>query len=146
MSTPALAADARIRPDLFIWNGSVDQPGMQLLLARDERLARCPSELQQLWRETGGGDIFESEAILGPLSKPALGEDILRVNEAMVSKGMPQRFVVFHIGMITTAVDTVLGDYVQLDAGFYVIRRFGSLEQWYVETVREEYHERYGLP
>jgi hypothetical protein len=32
--------------------------------------------LKQLWRETGGGDMLESETILGPYGKVDLTDDI----------------------------------------------------------------------
>jgi hypothetical protein len=65
----------------------------------------------------------------------------------MRERGMPERFVVFHVGSLTSAVDTLAGDYVELAPDdFRVHRRFSSLDEWYRNTLRAEYGHRYGLP
>ena len=58
---------------------------------------------------------------------------------------MLERFVVFHVGLTTSAVDTVSGDYVELDHAFQVVRGFASLDAWYRLVLRAEYGARYGL-
>lgn len=143
----ALIDDARLRPDLFCWNGRMDPAGLRAWLAANPWLGPCPSDLLDFWQETGGGDVFESETILGPSGDPQMGDDIASVNRAMRSRGMPERFFVYHVGLLVSAVDTDLGDYVELDpSSFHVLRRFRSLEEWYGATLRREYHQRYGLP
>ena len=146
MNASALTDDARSRPDLFHWNGRMDPAGFRAWLAGNQWLGPCPSDLLAFWQQTGGGDVFETETILGPLSDPQMGDNIASVNRAMRSRGMPARFLVFHIGLLVSAVDTEVGDYVELELpNFRVLRRFASLDNWYETTLRKEYRQRYGL-
>ncbi|MBI5161262.1 MAG: hypothetical protein HY996_07605 [Micrococcales bacterium] len=138
--------DARARPDLFKWNGRMDQTELESWLASNKWIGSCPRDLLKFWQETGGGDVFETETILGPLGDPPMGDDLAAVNREMRERGMPERFLVFHVGLLTTAVDTASGDYVELTPElFRVVRRFASLEEWYRATLRAEYGQRYGL-
>ena len=147
MSIRTLADDARARPDLFNWLGRMNSSELQSWLARNEWVGSCPEDLKTFWQETGGGDVFETETILGPLGDPELGDDIAAVNREMKERGMPERFVVYHVGLLTSAVDTLSGDYVELaPQEFRVLRRFSSLDEWYTSTLRAEYGRRYGLP
>ncbi len=146
MSTSTLTNDARLRPDLFHWNGRMDSAGLRAWLAVNPWLGPCPSDLLVFWQETGGGDLFETETILGPSGNPQIGDDIASVNLAMRSRGMPARFLVFHTGLLMSAVDTEVGDYVELESSsFHVLRRFASLDEWYETTLRKEYRQHYGL-
>ena len=80
------------------------------------------------------------------MGDPLLGDDIVAVNRRMKVRGMPDRFVVFHVGLLTSAVDTLSGDYLELALdGFRVLRRFASMDEWYRSTLRAEYGRRYGL-
>ena len=110
MSASALMDDATLRPDLFRWNGRMDPASLQAWLAGNDWLGPCPSDLVVFWQETGGGDVFETETILGPLSDPQMGDDVTSVNRAMRSRGVPARFLVFHTGLLVSAVDTDEGD------------------------------------
>jgi hypothetical protein len=146
MSASALTDDARLRPDLFHWNGRMDPVCLQTWLTDNQWLGPCPKDLLVFWQETGGGDVFETETILGPLGDPQMGDDIASVNRAMRSRGMAARFLVFHIGLLVSAVDTEVGDYVELEpSSLCVLRRFASLDEWYEATLRKEYRHRYGL-
>jgi len=147
MSSSSLTDDARVRPDLFIWNGRMDRTEFELWLASNMWIGSCPRDLLTFWQETGGGDVFETETILGPLSDPQMGDDLVAVNREMKDRGMPERFLVFHVGLLISAVDKASGDYVELaPEEFRVVRRFRSLEEWYRATLRAEYSQRYGLP
>jgi hypothetical protein len=147
MPIGTLDYDARTRPDLFNWFGRMDSSELESWLAANQWIGPCPEDLKTFWQETGGGDVFESETILGPLGDPQLGDDIAAVNRAMRERGMPERFFVFHAGLLTSAVDTLSGDYVELaPKDFRVLRRFASLDEWYRTTLRAEYGRRYGLP
>ena len=147
MSASALTIDARLRPDLFRWNGGMDPESLRDWLSRNQWLGRCPADLLDFWQETGGGDVFESETILGPASDPSLGDDIASVNREMRSRGMPGEFVVYHMGLLISAVDTTRADFVEIEpSNFHVLRRFASLDEWYRTTLRNEYCQRYGLP
>lgn len=147
MTRCRLIDDAQLRPDLFHWNGQMDEPSLRGWLAANQWLGPCPSDLLAFWRETGGGDLFETETMLGPLGDPQEGDDIATVNHALRSRGMPPRFAVFHLGACLSAVDTEIGDYVELEesSSFRVARRFSSLDEWYEATLLKEYRERYGL-
>jgi hypothetical protein len=147
MKASGIIRDGLARPELFHWNGRMNVASLQRWLEEHDLLDRCPADLLSLWEETGGGDVLESETILGPMGDPAVGDDIVATNIDMRSRGMPDRFFVFHTGLLTSAVDTTLGDYVELLLpGFHVVRRFSSLDEWYRRTLREEYASRYGLP
>jgi hypothetical protein len=147
MTSASLTSDAQARPDLFLWHGRVAPSDLQSWLSTNNWIGHCPSDLLAFWRETGGGDLFETETILGPMGDPQLGDDISTVNREMRERGLPERFLVFHVGLLTSAVDRSLGDYVELSSdGFRVLRRFASLEEWYRATLRAEYGQRYGLP
>lgn len=146
MNYRTLIDDARIRPDLFNWNGRMDPNALKSWLARNKWIGSCPKDLLAFWEQTGGGDVFETETILGPLGDSHLGDDIAAVNHEMKTRGMPARFVIYHIGLLTSAVDTDSGDYVELSTeDFHVLRRFASLDEWYRCTIRAEYGPRYGL-
>lgn len=105
MTTAQIVSDASMRPDLFRWNGKMNPENLQRWIEANPWVEGCPNELLAFWAETGGGDVFETESFLGPLSNPALGDDLRTTNEAMRSRGMPERYLVFHIGLITSAVD-----------------------------------------
>lgn len=146
MSFPTLMDDARARPELFNWNGGVSPAALESWLARNEWMGPCPTDLFDLWRETGGGDVFETETIFGPSSDPSLGDDLVTLNLAMRNRGMQARYLVFHVGLLISATDTETGDYVELaPEDFRVARRFTSLDDWYRTTLRAEYGNRYGL-
>jgi hypothetical protein len=124
----------------------MDPADLRAWLAGNQWIGRCPSDLLAFWQQTGGGDVFETETILGPLSDPQIGDDMAAVNRAMRSHGMAARFLVFHVGLLVSAVDVEVGDYVELEpSSFRVLRRFAALDEWYGATLRKEFSERYGL-
>jgi hypothetical protein len=124
----------------------VDEAALRGWLERASMRGRLPADLVSFWAETGGGDVFETETILGPLGDPSLGEDIIELNRSLQGAGMPDQYFVFHDGLLTSAVDTLAGDYVELaPEGYRVLRRFASLDDWYRSTLRHEYAQRYGL-
>jgi hypothetical protein len=92
---------------------------LQAWLDSNQWLGHLPSDLLNFWQETGGGDAFESETVLGPLSDPNLGDDIALVNREFRSRGMPERVVVYHTGLLMSAVDTTIGDYVELEPSVF---------------------------
>jgi hypothetical protein len=59
-----LEQDSSRRPELFVWNGSLSKERIEKWL--EERQLKLPEDLVELWQETGGGELFESETILGP--------------------------------------------------------------------------------
>ena len=59
---------------------------------------------------------------------------------------MPAGYVVFHHGVDLSAIRSLDDKYVAFTArDFHEKAVFSSLEAWYVESLRKEYGERYGL-
>lgn len=144
--TTTLINDRHRRPELFRWNGPMERSALTKWLERNVLDGRLPEDLVALWAETGGGDVFETETILAPFGDASLGEDIIEVNRSLHEAGMPSQYLVFHTGLLTSAIDTLIGDYVELaPVDFRVVRRFSSLDDWYESTLRAEYSHRYGI-
>lgn len=135
--------DSRRRPDLFIWNGPIPEDVLtEWLKAR--RLA-IPEDLRSLLRETGGGDFFESETVLGPFGDASLGDDLDGANSFHQARGLPSSFLLFHTGLFWTVLSLPDQTYVEVDSETYSpIRRFDSLKDWY-RCVREDLAPSYGL-
>lgn len=105
----------------------------------------APQDLVEFWIEFGAGEIFETETIYSP-SADANDDTVQEVNEHFISKGMPQDYTVFHTGMAVSAYRAEEPRYVILNKDtFEVIRSFNSIEEWYINTLRKEYAERYGM-
>jgi hypothetical protein len=109
-----------------------------------------PSDLVELWRLTGGGDIFESETVLRPTvpSVPNtcfVEDDIEGANAAHASKGKSSELYIFQQGDFLSAVRLSDHKFVTLTDGYSVTHSFDSLDEWYVRTLRAEFGERYGL-
>jgi len=139
--------DAHVRPELFKWNGRMTAETLNAWLREHGWQAAVPSDLFELWKETGGGDVFETETILGPMGDAALGDDIVAANRELHSRGMPEQFLAYYVGVNIGAVDVSQMEYVELDGtDFRSIRRFVSFDDWYSMTLRSEYQVRYGLP
>ncbi len=137
-------SDANRRPDLFVWNGAIATEWLQNWLQRHHW--QVPEDLFVFWQKTGGGDIYESETILGPLGDNVLGDNLGEVNEHLRAQGMADRYVVFYRGLGgLAAVRLTDGQYVQLaEESFAELSEYASFEEWY-RRLREEYAERYGL-
>lgn len=54
MNSSNMTDDARVRPDLFQWNGRMDSASLQAWLSSNEWVGLCPSDLLAFWQETGG--------------------------------------------------------------------------------------------
>ena len=143
---PTIYDDALARPTLFLWFGAA-QPQM------DDRLRSLPfsahPELLSFWRRTGGGEIFESETILGPLAEDE-ADNLLKVNELHWSKGLPSDRLIFHTG---TTISASFADtrrqrnlLVSFKRDSYEIQEsFETFSEWYREVPRKEFAKRYGL-
>lgn len=141
--TPTIFPDAHARPELFIWNGRIEMEVLERWLAAHS--LAVPRDLFLFWMATGGGDVYESETILGPFGNPDNGDDVIGANLVYRQKGLPADYRVFHMGMCVSAVRAD-GVYVTLDATTYAPTAvFVSLEEWYVSVLRSEYAARYGL-
>jgi hypothetical protein len=147
MKSLKVIEDSSLRPELFIWNGPIESDRLAAWLRRHGLDTSCPKDLQFLWQVTGGGDIFESETLLGPFGNVQTGDDVIHANEFLRRQGLPGRFLVFFVGLSYGAIDTVSGDYVELESeNFRVRRHFRSLDDWYVNTARADFGRKYGLP
>ena len=87
--------DARGHPKLFQWFGVCESEPDPWLAALP---LRVHPELVEFWKRTGGGDLFESETILGPLVEEE-SDSVLKVNEYHWSRGLPRDMLIFHIGL-----------------------------------------------
>lgn len=142
--TPAMLHDAEINPKFFFWEGVINREYFKELL--DEHGWNLPADLFNLLAVTGGGEMFESETILGPFRDEDLGDNLFTYNKELRRRGLPEGYVIFHTGMTVSAVRLSDERYVELDRDDYHERaEFASLEDWYLRLIREEYAERYGL-
>ncbi len=139
-----MCRDADLKPRLFFWEGAIDKEHLKELLG--ELGWSLPVDLFNLLVLTGGGEIFESETILGPFRDADLGDNLFTYNEELRGRGLPEAYVVFHTGMAVSAVRLSDGRYVEFGLeDFQEREEFASLEDWYLRLIRAEYAERYGL-
>lgn len=142
--TLAVLGDYNEVPSAFAWTSPVAPEVLQRWLVRQEG-PTIPEDLIALWREVGGGVLFESETILEPFASP-LADDIDAENLRFHGRGMRSALLVFHVGLCVSAIDQATGEYVELDYDSLAeLSRFGSLDSWYRSVVRPEYGSRYGL-
>ena len=145
MST-SIYEDALARPDLFRWFG-INSREFKLWL--EALPVRVHPGLVDFWDRTGGGDIFESETLLGPLH-PAEAENVLKMNEYHWNNGLSEEMVLFHIGTFMSAshvdfpkhrnsVVTFKND------SYEIAKKFATFGDWYTKTLRAEFADRYGL-
>jgi hypothetical protein len=110
-----------------------------------EKIPLAPDDLIEFWTELGTGEIFETETIYSP-SNDEHDDNVLDINEYFIGKGMSPSHTVFHTGVAISAYRTEPPRYVILDEStFEVIEYFETIEEWYCNTLRKEYAERYGL-
>jgi len=143
---PTIYDDALERPDLFHWFGIAEAEFENWLTALP---LRVHPGLVGFWRRTGGGDLFESETLLGPLVKDE-GDNVLKLNEYHWGKGLPRDLLIFHTGLCFSAssVDSRRhrNRLVSFRSGSHQVeRQFDTINEWYQQTIRAEYAERYGL-
>ena len=138
-----LLNDAREHPRLFLWRGALNPEEIDKWSSPNH--VQIPVGLKQLWAATGGGEIFESETILSPLtSDPEY--DIEATNEFYWRSGVDRSLLVFHVGAWLSAVRNEPPNYVALDTVKFATRaEFRDIDAWYVDGVRKEYAQRYGL-
>jgi hypothetical protein len=64
---------------------------------------------------TGGGDLFETDSILGPFAVPTWGDSLSDVNEQLRREGLPPALCAIHIGYCVSAIDRPTQKFVTLD-------------------------------
>lgn len=136
--------DQRRRPDLFIWNGELSENQLTRWVCSNGLTVN--EELFDLWRRTGGGEMFESELILAPFGKGEAGEDVLGVNALHWARGLPRDLLIVHFGSSLTAVRALDGAWLVLASDDYrVIEIYPSFSSWYKSVIHDEFAWRYGL-
>jgi hypothetical protein len=86
----------------------------------------------------GGGDVDQTETILGPYGNRELADDVDSVNDFHWRKGMPVDWLIFATGVgDLTVVKMSTGEYanVQHDS-FEVEETFNSFADWYEKSIR----------
>jgi len=142
MKRPILV-DAQANPRLFRWNGPIDPQMLLQWAARHDY--RVPPDLLDFWASTGGGEVFETEMFLKPLVSSADEDGVEYATISHQRRGIPPGLVVFHEGLGSTAVRCADGVYVSLDFDSRIAGLYDSFDDWYVNVLRSEYAERYGL-
>ena len=139
-----LSHDQRLRPELFVWRGPIEPTRLSEWLR--VRHLNVPSDLQELWEKTGGGDLFESETILSPFGCSVSGDDVDGINNHHHALGLDVDYLIVHCGLCLTAIRLSDQKWVVLDPGSYeVTTEYSSLSEWYREVIHNEYAKRYGL-
>lgn len=140
----SMLRDAEQLPRLFFWNSPIPRETLFKWLA-ERGLSGLPEDLIEFWSETGGGELFDSETLLGPFGDPHLGDDLDSVNPDF-REGRTNPYLIFHTGCCLSAIRLSDGKYVQLDPVTYEEREeYEDLEMWYKKVIRDEYGESYGL-
>jgi hypothetical protein len=145
-----LLQDAQKVPRIFTPFGAIPSAEIQDWLRRTGLV--LPSDLIELWQQTGGGDVFESETIFRPTVPSApnacfVEDDIEGINSAYAEEGKSGDLYVFHRGLFLSSVRLSDQRFATLTEGGYTVKdSFASFDEWYVRTLRVEYGARYGLP
>lgn len=145
MSIPLVIEDSLRRPELFHWRGPIAREELAHWLTQ-RGLSALPADLAEVWRQTGGGDLFESETILAPFGAHDADDAVEEVNHDLQSGGLEPNLLVFHTGYIISAVDTSSATFVELNPTTLMAKRwFTTFDEWYAATVRAELGPRYGI-
>jgi hypothetical protein len=143
MAITTILKDTKNYPLLFNWTGGIPHKELEDWLLRESYT--IPSDLETLWNKLGGGDIFESETILHPWLGKTYGDDTYNLHKYHHALGMSLMYLIFHVGMCLSSVRLSDGKFVTLDKIYQEIQVFDTLDKWYVQVIRSEYKERYGV-
>jgi hypothetical protein len=143
-----LLQDAQSVPGVLCPFGAIPMAELREWLHQNSLV--LPSDLIELWELTGGGDIFDSETVFRPTvpSVPNaffVQDDIESRNATHAAKGKPAGIYVFQQGTFLSAIRLSDQKFVTLTNDYTVNNSFGSLDDWYIRTLRAEFGERYGL-
>ena len=139
-----LQRDAVAHPGVFQFAGPLSRPELDRALGR--YAAVVPEDLVQLWCDLGGGDFFESETLLSPRPRIPTEDDLLETNRYLWQRGLPPHYLVFHVGIRLTAIQPTDQPYIVLHPETFAEEgSYGSVEDWYIQTVRKELGWRYGI-
>jgi len=136
--------DANEKPRLFHWNGRIERE--ELINWFKIRKWNLTDEMIEFYCMTGGGEIFESETILGLYSDQVFGDDLESMNKYYRNKGMPINWLLFHIGIKNSALNMDTLEIIVFDSiSFNIFNKYKTFSDWYINFIREEYKERYNL-
>jgi hypothetical protein len=143
-----LLQDAQRAQGVFYPFGAI--PTAELREWLGQNALALPSDLIELWELTGGGDIFDSETVLRPTvtsipNASFVHDDIEGRNSAHAATGKPSGLYIFQQGTFLSAIRLSDQKFVTLTKDYAVKNSYGSLDDWYVGTLRAEFGERYGL-
>jgi hypothetical protein len=85
--------------------------------------------------------MFESELILRPFAEFE-GVELITAQEA--AKGLPSHLTAFHMGIYISGFDSDGFEVYEIES-YKFVGRFFRLDDWYVETLRSEFADRYEL-
>ena len=135
--------DAFTHPQIFLWCGALDREKLDRWKAPNQ--VEIPLDLIRLWSVTGGGEMFETEALLSPFATDP-EYDITAKNNLYWESGIDKELLVFHCGTWISAVRNASPHFTSFkehDSGNQLY--FQTVDAWYRETLRQEYQKRYGL-
>jgi hypothetical protein len=138
--------DYLARPELFRWYG-ISEPEFKTWLTALP--LRVHPGLVSFWERTGGGELFESETLLGPLV-PDDADNVLKASEFHWNRGMSRDLMVFHTGLCLSASSVDMRRHrnrlvVFKPESYEIAQWFDTFNLWYQKTLRSEFAERYGL-
>jgi hypothetical protein len=137
-----LRKDQEVRPDLFFWFGPISRDVLDGWVAGQK--LDLPEDLLIFWQKFGGGDLFETETIIGLFGPSESGDDLKSFNDFHRNQGLPPEYVLFHRGLYLSAVRQSDGRYVRLADDYSPLREYSSMDDWYSD-LRSEYAGTYGL-
>jgi hypothetical protein len=143
-----LLRDAAQHPRAFCWFGAI--PKYEIDEWVQHTGLTLPQDLIELWKTTGGGDVFETETILRPTvpsvpNSAFVEDDIESRNVRHNAEGKPEELFVFQEGAFLSAVHLKDHRFVTLTNSYAVRDVFDTLDEWYTNTLRAEFGHRYSL-
>jgi hypothetical protein len=142
--------DSEGRHDVFLAFGAIAPNHIESWMHSSS--LNIPPDLVEFWSQTGGGDLFDdSETMLRPTRIPSMspnfveGDDVESATQFRIQNGMPDSYLLFHIGTYFSAVRLADQMFVTLSDRFQETGVFPTFDEWYVRTLRPTYVEQYGL-
>lgn len=140
-----LKLDHAWNPLLFEWAGSLDEARLNEWIA--QRAISVPDDLREVWLWTGGGEMFESEVILSPLTGEDDYDSLELTNRSFHEQGLSTDYLVFEEGVFLGAIRQSDLLYVDLDYDTLEPRMlFPCFDDWYTRLIRESFRRKYRLP
>jgi len=141
----SILIDTKYNSRAFYWLGKIEPTVCDAWLTKHK--LNVPKDLKEFLENTGGGTAFESEEFLCPLNVPDFELDFIITNEKYYLKGLSRDYIIFQSGIFLSAIRISDHKYVLLDKTSYKdIQEFISFDEWYKNTIRKEFAERYDLP